>query len=839
MPSDIAALNCASSVATAPLSKRTVTGTHACALPAPVWSLFNLLLAMINRCQPHRYPLTANLYSSTWLGNDPRAPKTSQRTLLPLRQKKGSGRKSPFRRSGSTQTSSSMKASTSTSSVNADSGSPCTPKTSRLSMESIGSGSPLKSRRSRGVHVSDTCDIEKRDRPPAPLPEGRVDHGSAMPPSPSPRLTRQASVDGAPNAGRSEAPPVSNGTLQNSVESAGGGSNSTAADGGAGYSATASPVSDRSSVAASSSAAGIRRLSSALSLKVRRKRGTRGEERSTLAEVAVSPLPEAESAKSSMERAAAPLDARPAMADSPPPPSPLSHPSPLVDSSISGGVGESGSKASFWKASRLSNFVASRRKPNSFNSPPQSISPVEDASPSASRPRHITPSPGGEVADGQADSSVLDDITAKYQRLAEAEKTKREEEQNTVTDGVQAEDSTEAVRMKQAENEAIFYQAKRQLELLLSEPPVSGVAQYASTVEEQYSELRLPVHAPSRVVVKTLLQEELDSAHYWSEDEKAIETRDTLNLIGKLGQEQLDQMLHELAKECRQRSFYAAYLLQVKHGLVAAASYLENMSKHIQRTQSTVQLLFASSCARSFVEKHSSTIDAFVEDFNSLQMVDEKSVAVEDFLSELCSQLDDETVWRGMSDDEWHSGQLAVERYCFGRIYRSAFWPNGETDKLRDRLIREHIESLTKSITVFHKSLQIAPKYCGQAPWPAAVTILKQLCRYKAPVDKLNVVSDCAQCIMLLLSRASRYSTLSKHHDDGVDEAEIEHSVPGADDLFPVLVYVIIQANPLALLSTVAYIENYHRSRMQGEASYWWAQFQSAVEYIKTLKIDA
>ena len=57
----------------------------------------------------------------------------------------------------------------------------------------------------------------------------------------------------------------------------------------------------------------------------------------------------------------------------------------------------------------------------------------------------------------------------------------------------------------------------------------------------------------------------------------------------------------------------------------------------------------------------------------------------------------------------------------------------------------------------------------------------------------------------------------------------------GADDFFPVLVFVILQSNPRFLLSTVQYIKYFYESKATGESSYWWSQFLVAVEFIKTL----
>lgn len=81
---------------------------------------------------------------------------------------------------------------------------------------------------------------------------------------------------------------------------------------------------------------------------------------------------------------------------------------------------------------------------------------------------------------------------------------------------------------------------------------------------------------------------------------------------------------------------------------------------------------------------------------------------------------------------------------------------------------------------------------------------------------------------------------------------------PAADDIVPVLVYVLIkviamffhiivcfyscmidmfyvQANPPSLLSTVQYINSFYGDRLEGEEHYWWIQFCAAIEFIKTM----
>lgn len=131
-----------------------------------------------------------------------------------------------------------------------------------------------------------------------------------------------------------------------------------------------------------------------------------------------------------------------------------------------------------------------------------------------------------------------------------------------------------------------------------------------------------------------------------------------------------------------------------------------------------------------------------------------------------------------------------------------------------------------------------------ECPWPSAQAEIATINAYKAPRDKINCVCRCAKTIMTLLSIAD----------------ERAHS---ADDFIPVLVFVLIkaspssyyqflkikidesskqcfwfliQANPRHLLSTIQYVNSFGGCILwSGEEQYWWTQFASAVEFIKTI----
>ncbi|KAG7172154.1 GTPase-activating protein and VPS9 domain-containing protein 1-like [Homarus americanus] len=210
--------------------------------------------------------------------------------------------------------------------------------------------------------------------------------------------------------------------------------------------------------------------------------------------------------------------------------------------------------------------------------------------------------------------------------------------------------------------------------------------------------------------------------------------------------------------------------------------------------------------ARMFLERREHSLSRFTHDFTVLTVPDEKVQLIENFLSQLYSELERDPMWISSTNEQLHAAQLALERVVMSHIYIHALYPNGDGDVSRDQN--------WPRITPTHKDLRI-PKY--ECPWPSAQAEIVCISAYKTPGDKLQCVVRASQTIMNLLSLA---------HDQ---------SVPAADDFMPVLVYVLIKANPPALLSTVQYVNLFFEKRLSGEDQYWWTQFCAAIEFIKTM----
>lgn len=207
----------------------------------------------------------------------------------------------------------------------------------------------------------------------------------------------------------------------------------------------------------------------------------------------------------------------------------------------------------------------------------------------------------------------------------------------------------------------------------------------------------------------------------------------------------------------------------------------------------------------------------FISEFPKLTMPDEKTDLVERFMEYLTKSMMHDQIWKEATAAQIEEASLFIERNVMSHIYTHAIFPNGDGDIHRDRILHEHMAALSAVITPNHKDLRISKVYHYECPWPAAQAEIFMINAYKTPKDKLACVLRCSSTIMNLLSLAS------------------EKSVPAADDFMPVLIYVLIKANPPNLMSTVQYVNSFYENRLQGEEQYWWMQFSSAIEFIKTM----
>ncbi|XP_074494698.1 GTPase-activating protein and VPS9 domain-containing protein 1 isoform X5 [Sebastes fasciatus] len=367
---------------------------------------------------------------------------------------------------------------------------------------------------------------------------------------------------------------------------------------------------------------------------------------------------------------------------------------------------------------------------------------------------------------------------------------------------------------QQHESKFSFSDAKKKLRLALCSADSVALPIMAPVTTRN----GLPDHMESEDnEIVCFLKIQLAEAINLQDKNQMAQIQETTRCVSRFDARTCRKLLAAIAEDYRKRAPYIAYLTRCRQGLQTSQAHLERLLQRVLRDKEVANRYFTTVCVRLLLEHMESKMLDFIKAFQGCTASDDKTAAVEDFLRYLYGAMARDVIWQYASEDQLQDAQMAIERSVMNRIFKLAFYPNLDGDILRDQLLNEHIQRLTKVVTANHKALQVPEVYLKEAPWPSAQSEIRTINAYKTPRDKVQCILRMCSTIMNLLSLAN------------------EDSVPGADDFVPVLVFVLIRANPPCLLSTVQYINNFYASRLSGEECYWWMQFTAAVEFIKTI----
>ena len=145
----------------------------------------------------------------------------------------------------------------------------------------------------------------------------------------------------------------------------------------------------------------------------------------------------------------------------------------------------------------------------------------------------------------------------------------------------------------------------------------------------------------------------------------------------------------------------------------------------------------------------------------------------------------------------------------------------------RDDTLHRRLSSLEGILTQPEQQLDVAPQFCDNRfnRWDAAAAELRQLIRVRTARAKMDCVLKC----VLQLKQGLHECLAAKGGKGSL----------GADELFPVFVYVVMRANPPRLYSTLMYVQRF-RSPMalKSEAGCYFTHLQAAVTFLESLAIE-
>ncbi|XP_037939024.1 receptor-mediated endocytosis protein 6 homolog [Teleopsis dalmanni] len=315
----------------------------------------------------------------------------------------------------------------------------------------------------------------------------------------------------------------------------------------------------------------------------------------------------------------------------------------------------------------------------------------------------------------------------------------------------------------------------------------------------------------------TYLQIQLAQAINLQNFQQISYVSEAIRCISSLEKNQHVQLLEELQEDIQKRQNYLQYLMRFRQNLLLIMENIEQFESRLRGESVGCNRYLMSVCIRLFIEKRQDRIESFQEEFTRLTVSDDKIDLIEEFIDELMKELlANGGLLCGMSDWQMQEARISIERILLQRMYQQVMFPNEDADLSRDTVLSEHIRKLQNVIRPSHHALCIPQEFLSEAPWTFAQQQLSYISAYKTPREKLQCVIRCISSIMSLL-----------HMSSG--------RVPAADDLLPVLIYVVIMANPPYLLSTVEYISCFIGDKMDGEEQFHWTLFGSVVKFIKTM----
>ncbi|KAH0615063.1 uncharacterized protein H6S33_000699 [Morchella sextelata] len=218
-------------------------------------------------------------------------------------------------------------------------------------------------------------------------------------------------------------------------------------------------------------------------------------------------------------------------------------------------------------------------------------------------------------------------------------------------------------------------------------------------------------------------------------------------------------------------------------------------------------------------------LSSFLREFAKKQwMVHEQVKIVHDFLNFIYGKMESCDVWRDVGEVEMDNAREGMEKLVMNRLYTQTFSPEilqasppsaggsrrTPSDDMFPGRRGQHQEDVERDEVLAQKV-----RIYG---WirEEHLDIGDTIKNYRAPRDKVICVLNCCKVIFGLLRHSNS------------DES--------ADKFIPLLIYVVLRANPEHLVSNVQYILRFRNpDKLNGEAGYYLSSLMGAIQFIENL----
>jgi ribosomal protein L25 (general stress protein Ctc) len=221
---------------------------------------------------------------------------------------------------------------------------------------------------------------------------------------------------------------------------------------------------------------------------------------------------------------------------------------------------------------------------------------------------------------------------------------------------------------------------------------------------------------------------------------------------------------------------------------------------------------------QDFVDKmrHKSAINLvrrikkFIYDVNKNDYSENLPDIVLKFLNEVMQEIKEHPQWKNASEQEIDNAREGIEKYVMTKIYSKVFSPTID-DLKQDNVLATRLSSFRK---LRPEHLDIPANIFLDPSCNVAVEELKKMNNYKTPRDKMICISNCCKIIFNVLTKLN------------------PKEAPSADSFLPVLIFLVMKANPPHLHSNLKYIMEYRNpDKMISESGYFLTNLQSTIMF--------
>eukprot|EP01113_Clastostelium_recurvatum_P002677 TRINITY_DN11134_c0_g1_i1.p1 TRINITY_DN11134_c0_g1~~TRINITY_DN11134_c0_g1_i1.p1 ORF type:complete len:892 (-),score=240.99 TRINITY_DN11134_c0_g1_i1:1222-3897(-) len=228
--------------------------------------------------------------------------------------------------------------------------------------------------------------------------------------------------------------------------------------------------------------------------------------------------------------------------------------------------------------------------------------------------------------------------------------------------------------------------------------------------------------------------------------------------------------------------------------------------------------------------------------------IEEQGALVRDFIADMEARLAEHPLWKiDLRDypDEAEAVREGLEKFVMSKLYAVVFAPallgaarerergaapaSGSGDSAVPEVPTTEDEGVERQITLHQfitpAHLDIQPHRINEAKIALARSELRKINSYKTPRDKMVCVFNCCKVVYNLLSSPSSTG-------DGQPA-----TAAGADEFLPLLIYVVLRANPPMLCSNMDYISHFrHSSKLITETGYYLTQLVSVIAFVNNIQ---